>query len=265
MCIRDSYLDIGEGPLCVFVHGTPGWSYEWRHVIKHLPGRVVVVDHIGFGLSDRPDYPLTLHDHASNFKLLIDSLDCTEISFVVHDFGGPIALESLVYRSYMIKKIILVNTWFWPLEEADASFFRFRNLLGSQFIEKIYDVFGISARYLTKLAWGKARPMTDDEHRSFYRMLPRNHRMGTVGFLKSALSPGKFYGDYINKLKALEGTPSLLIWGRLDPLLKEGHLRKWQEILPELPAILLSKAGHWPHLEDYESVGQIISQFLAND
>src|SRR5688500_4970681 len=53
---RLHYVDEGTGPLVVLVHGTPTWSFEWRHVIAALrPAyRVVAMDHLGFGLSDRP-------------------------------------------------------------------------------------------------------------------------------------------------------------------------------------------------------------------
>ena len=50
------YVDEGEGPPVVLVHGTPTWAFEWRHVIAGLRDtrRVVALDHLGFGLSERP-------------------------------------------------------------------------------------------------------------------------------------------------------------------------------------------------------------------
>jgi len=263
------YLDVGQGAMTILVHGTPGWSYEWRHLIPHLPGRVIVVDHIGFGLSDRPEYPLNLNQHVENFNCLLSSLLSSlateEVSFVLHDFGGTIGLESLLHRTYMIKKIVLINTWFWPLSDIDGQFARYKKWFGSAFMEYCYSVFGFSAGLVTKYAWGKSRPLSKEEHKSFYQMQPRGKRQGTIGFLRSATNPGEFYMDYENKLKALEGLPSLLIWGRQDRLLGDCHVRKWQEILPEMPTILLSQVGHWPQLEDHTTVAEIISQFLSVD
>lgn len=53
---RIHYVDEGDGPLIILVHGTPTWSMEWRHVINALRPqfRVLAVDHLGFGLSERP-------------------------------------------------------------------------------------------------------------------------------------------------------------------------------------------------------------------
>ena len=53
---RQHYVDEGQGPPVVLVHGTPTWSFEWRHAIAGLRGshRVIAPDHLGFGLSERP-------------------------------------------------------------------------------------------------------------------------------------------------------------------------------------------------------------------
>ena len=59
---RMHYVDEGEGPVLLFVHGTPTWSFEWRHLIRAFSAdhRCVAPDHLGFGLSDRPrDFPYT--------------------------------------------------------------------------------------------------------------------------------------------------------------------------------------------------------------
>lgn len=53
---RLHYVVEGIGPSVVLVHGTPTWSFEWRHVIAGLKhrNRLMALDHLGFGLSDRP-------------------------------------------------------------------------------------------------------------------------------------------------------------------------------------------------------------------
>ena len=90
------YVDEGEGPPVVLVHGTPTWAFEWRHVIAGLRDtrRVVALDHLGFGLSERPagaDY--RPEGHAARFATFMDHVaGDAPVSLVVHDFGGPIAL-----------------------------------------------------------------------------------------------------------------------------------------------------------------------------
>ena len=65
---RIHYVDEGTGPPVLFVHGTPTWSYEWRHLISALAPRwrCVAPDLLGFGLSERPRrFPYTPEAHAA--------------------------------------------------------------------------------------------------------------------------------------------------------------------------------------------------------
>ena len=54
--VRQHYIDEGEGEPIVMVHGNPTWSFYYRHLISSFRSthRVVAVDHVGCGLSDKP-------------------------------------------------------------------------------------------------------------------------------------------------------------------------------------------------------------------
>lgn len=61
------YIDEGKGETILFVHGTPSWSFDWRNVIKKLKlyYRCMAIDHIGFGLSDKPEhYDYSTQNHS---------------------------------------------------------------------------------------------------------------------------------------------------------------------------------------------------------
>lgn len=75
---RLHYIDEGTGPVIVMVHGNPTWSYYYRHLIAHfrLSHRVIAVDHLGCGLSDKPsDYPYCLAQHVENIDILLTHLE----------------------------------------------------------------------------------------------------------------------------------------------------------------------------------------------
>src|SRR5580765_3343709 len=87
------YVDEGRGEPILFVHGTPTWSFEYRHLIKalSLSHRCLAPDHLGFGLSDRPaKFPYTPEAHAAMLREFVERLDLRDMTLVVHDFGGPI-------------------------------------------------------------------------------------------------------------------------------------------------------------------------------
>ncbi len=86
------YLDEGEGQPILMVHGQPTWSFMYRHLIRGLSpkARCIAVDHIGFGLSDKPrHWSYTPAEHAANLTALVEHLDLEPLTLVVHDWGGP--------------------------------------------------------------------------------------------------------------------------------------------------------------------------------
>ena len=89
------YVDEGQGDVVLLVHGTPTWSFEYRHVIAALSKhhRCIAPDHLGFGLSERPTgFAYTPEAHAQALREFVGRLGLDRFTLVVHDFGGPIAL-----------------------------------------------------------------------------------------------------------------------------------------------------------------------------
>jgi pimeloyl-ACP methyl ester carboxylesterase len=87
--LRYHYLDEGDGEVVVAVHGNPTWSFYYRDLVKALSNdwRVVVPDHMGCGLSDKPsdeDYDYTLSRRILDIGALMDDLDHTDINLEVH-------------------------------------------------------------------------------------------------------------------------------------------------------------------------------------
>jgi haloalkane dehalogenase len=116
---RLNYVDEGQGPPLVFVHGNPSWSFEFRHVIKQLSAtrRCIAVDHLGFGLSDKPaDFSYLPVDQAKNFSLFMESLDLHDVTLVVGDWGGPIGLSYALEHPERIRSLVITNTWLWSVK-----------------------------------------------------------------------------------------------------------------------------------------------------
>ena len=91
--VRCHYLDEGAGDVLLMVHGNPTWSFYWRNLITGLRDqyRIVVPDHVGCGLSDKPlDYRYSLQRHTANLVQLVDRLQLDDITLVGHDWGGAI-------------------------------------------------------------------------------------------------------------------------------------------------------------------------------
>lgn len=94
--VRMHYVDTGGiGPVVLMIHGQPTWSYLWRNVIPELEGeaRVVAMDLIGFGKSERPDIDYTVEDHARYLSGFVDALDLEDVTLVLHDWGSFLGFD----------------------------------------------------------------------------------------------------------------------------------------------------------------------------
>ena len=92
---RMAFVDEGEGPVVVLLHGNPTSSYLWRNVIPALAAshRVIAPDLIGMGDSDEPDIDYALEDHCRHVDGFLDALDAPTLTLVGHDWGATLAMR----------------------------------------------------------------------------------------------------------------------------------------------------------------------------
>lgn len=110
-----AYTDHGSGPVLVLLHGVPTSSWMYRKMISDLQAdmRVISVDHLGFGSSDKPDTPDAAYrprDHADRVRELLASLNVTEYSLLMHDMGGLVAWEMMRADKAAISHLVVLNT-----------------------------------------------------------------------------------------------------------------------------------------------------------
>lgn len=110
---RMHYVDEGEGEVLVCLHGEPTWGYLYRNMIPYLSNhyRVIVPDHMGFGKSETPqDRSYTFQTHVENLSALLDDLGIEQFTFVVQDWGGPLAGAYSLRHPERIRRFCLMNT-----------------------------------------------------------------------------------------------------------------------------------------------------------
>src|SRR5262249_62322351 len=145
---RLHYVDEGAGNAVLFVHGTPTWSFEFRHLITALAPtyRCIAPDHLGFGLSDRPpgvDY--SPKAHAERLAAFVDDLRLDRFTLVVHDYGGPIGLPLALSTPSRVQRLVLINTWVWAFD-GDADMGRVRGVGGGSRGGVLFKVSDVAVR-----------------------------------------------------------------------------------------------------------------------
>lgn len=267
--LRYHYLDEGDGSPLLMVHGNPTWSFYWRNLITAFRDqyRVVVPDHIGCGLSDKPqDYPYLLSQHIENLVRLIEHLDLTDITLLVHDWGGAIGLGAALQVPDRVTRIVLFNTGAYP-----PPFFPIRiricrtPILGQWAVRKL----NLFARAALRMAVnnrdcmtpavraGLLAPYDSWENRiAIYRFvadIPTRQQQPTWQRL----------ADIESGLPTLADRPIMAIWGMKDWCFKPACLDLFLKAFPEATVHRLQDAGHYVIEDAHEQIVPLVKSFLS--
>lgn len=269
---RMHYIDEGAGEPVVFVHGDPTWSYLYRKFIGPLSSqhRCIAPDLMGMGKSSVPHepYPYRLHHHIDNLESLLLQLDLTNLTLVVHDWGGPVGLGFATRHPDRIQRLVLMNTWAfaaWPGGEFPKLLQMIRSERGEKFVlekngyvrnallgttyhqenltEAVLNAylapFPTPASRLALLCWTRDIPVNEGD--------PSFATMQTIE----------------QRLALLADKPALLIWGMQDPVLPESVLRRWQAIYPQAAVHEIADASHFLQEDAPVQIIDRLKMFLA--
>lgn len=106
------YVDTGgKGSTIVMIHGQPTWSYLWRNIIPHLEDkhRVIALDLIGFGKSDKPDISYKAPEHAEYLQGFMEQLNLKDITLVIHDWGSILGFNYAATNPDNVKAIAFME------------------------------------------------------------------------------------------------------------------------------------------------------------
>lgn len=261
---RVHYVDEGTGDPLLFVHGTPTWSFEYRHLIRALSPtwRCVALDHLGFGLSERPaGFPYTPEAHAANLSEFVERLDLRAPVLIVHDFGGPIGLPLALDGK--APKVVLLNTWMWPFDD-DPEMIRRSSLAGGAVGRFLYRWLNASLRLIMPSAYGDRHKLTPAIHRQYLE--PFRDRAARAEVLwplaRALLGARDYYVSLLARVQRLSMLPVCIIWGMQDSAFRPHQLARWETLLPRADVVRLPDAGHWPHEEAPDDVIRAIQAFL---
>jgi haloalkane dehalogenase len=264
-----SCVDEGAGEIVVLAHGTPTWSFEWRHVIRALRGthRVIAPDHLGFGFSDRPEGAgYRPEDHARRFAECLAAVlpAGAAVTLVVHDFGGPIALDWALRNPGRVRRVVLVNTWLWSFAD-DAAMRRKASLAGGALGRWLYRQLNASVRLIMPAAYGDRRKLTKAIHAHYLAVFSDADSRERVLFAlaKALLGSGGFYDGLWARRVELARMSPVILWGMKDGAFPPAALARWREAFPGAPVTMFAEAGHWPHEEAPEEFVAALRSVLA--
>ena len=267
--VRLHYLDEGNGPAIVMVHGQPTWSYLYRKMIPPLVAagyRCIVPDLMGFGLSDKPrrESEYTLPRHVELLTGLIDWLEVHRITMVGQDWGGPISLRYAIENQENVHSLVILNTlvrpmpvpWFFKLLfQRSYSGFLIRNL----------DLFRKMAFRNGLMFKSTLDPMVKAEYK-----MPHPDgasRAGVAAFPKmipsSKRHPNYQYLLEIEQVLKQWHIPMLVMFSDQDVAFKPEEGKRIADMVPNGRFKLAPGAGHYLQEDAGESIADEMIAFLG--
>lgn len=258
------YIDEGEGETIVFVHGTPSWSFDYRNIIRKLRShfRCIAIDHIGFGLSDKPEhYDYSTQNHSRILETFVLQNNLDNITLVVHDFGGPIGLNFAIQYPEKIKRLLVLNSWLWSSKN-DPEFVRMSKILKSPLLPFLYRYLNFSPKFILPKSFGDKKLSKELLKQYIKPFANKRQRNGALAFARSLLRDQDWFEGLWNKRFVISGKPTLFIWGMKDPVIRPHYLERFQSGFTNSTTIKLSTCGHFPQEEEAERVAEAIDDFL---
>ncbi len=264
---RYSYVDEGTGPVLLFVHGNPSWSFAWRNLIKGLSHeyRCIAVDHLGMGLSDKPnDYAYTIEQHIRNLLKLIQELNLTEITLIGHDWGGCIGMGAAGRDPSRFVKFVMMNTAAFR-----SQLIPFRIAVCRIPVLGAIGVRGFNGFAAAAITQAVVKPMSSAVKKGY--LYPYNswanrqtvHRFVQEIPLKESHPTYNTLVGVEDGLLQFKAHPMLFFWGEQDWCFTTRFLDEWEQRFPNAETVRYADASHYVFEDAHERMLPKLQEFLT--
>jgi pimeloyl-ACP methyl ester carboxylesterase len=264
---RVIYRIAGDGPPVVLIHGMVNSSRHWEAVALRLADAYTVIapDLIGHGDSATPRGDYSLGAHAASIRDLLAAIGIDRATVLGHSLGGGVAMQFFYQFPQRTERMVLVSSG--GLGHEVSPLLRGAALPGASALLALAAqpripaaLLGASER-LRRRGSGKGVYL-----RAIARALQPLERPGArKAFLQTLRSVIDFRGQRVSardRLYLLDAMPTLIVWGARDNTIPLSHGRQTHEAVPHSRFEILSRAAHFPNLEDPEGLAAVLRDFL---
>ena len=264
---RVHYVDEGTGPVMLFLHGNPTWSFLYREIVKALrPGfRCIALDYPGFGLSRaREGYGYTPAEHSAVVQSFVSALELQDVTLMVQDWGGPIGLGAASRDPQRFRGLIIANTIAWPIN-GKLRFEWFSKLMGGRLGGFLIRNFNTFVNVL--IPAGVKRNRLPREVMAAYRApFPTpSSREPTHIFPRELLASRDYLAEVERGLASLRHLPTLILWGDRDLAYRASERARFEELFPNHHTVILEGAGHFLQEDSPDEIFEAISEWWPRE
>lgn len=256
---RVRYLDVGEGPAVVLLHGFASSIENWVTVIPELKKhhRVIALDLKGFGWTDRPESDYSPQAQAKLVNALLEERGVTEATIVAHSWGSSVALAFALEYPKKVTRLALYDAWVY-----DAQLPSFFHLSRARGVGEV--LFGLFYDQRPDERIGNAffdpdlvpEVLVEDVERALERPGTRAAALEAVRGMRYEEVEGRYHEIRV---------PTLLLWGREDIVTPLTYGERLVRDLPNAKLRVYPRCGHFPMIEASAQSTRELLQFLETD
>ncbi|HZJ62000.1 MAG TPA: alpha/beta fold hydrolase [Kofleriaceae bacterium] len=186
-----------------------------------------------------------------------------DVTLVVHDFGGPIALGLALKRPSIVRRVAVINSWM-PLDD-DPTVRRGARVAGSWFGKLLYRELALPLRVLMPQVYADRKKLTPEIHAQYQAPFASRASRAQVlwPLARSLLGSSTFHASLEASGHLVAEIPAAVIWGTRDRALGATQLAHWRRLLPHGAVTEIADAGHWPREEQPERVVAAIRDLVG--
>ncbi len=240
---RIRYVEKGEGPAVVMIHGFASGLHTWAKIIPELEGdhHVLALDLKGFGWSDRPEGDYSPAEQARIVLALMDARGIERAAIVGHSYGASVALALALEAPERVERIALYDAWVYDAQLPTFFYMSRAGGVGEALFALYYD-----QRPEDRMALAFYDP-TIIEQDFVDHAIAQLERPGTKAAALAAVramryeEPEARYGEIVQ--------PVLLLWGEEDIVTPLHYAHRLYEQLPHAELRTYPECGHFPMIE----------------
>jgi haloalkane dehalogenase len=263
-CIH--YVDEGAGETLLLLHGNPSWSFLYRKIIAALKSdfRCVALDFPGYGMSDAPaGYGFTPKEHSDVLEHFVDRLGLRDLTVMVQDWGGPIGLGLGGRRPGLVRRLIIGNTFAWPLD-GERRIRVFSWVMGGPIGRALTSAFNFVPRYFFRRGLAERHA---PEVLAMYLAPWRDpaRRIAAVTAPRQLVAASAYLETVEANLLKLADRPALIVWGMKDFAFRDAERKRFERLFLRHKTVLLNDASHFLQEDAGDRVAESIRVFVREE
>jgi pimeloyl-ACP methyl ester carboxylesterase len=261
---RVNYIEIGQGPPLVFVHGLSGCWQNWLENIPHFARsrRVIAVDLPGFGESELPMEDISIPGYGQFVDAFLGEIGVERASIVGNSMGGFIAAEVALSHPARVDKLTLVSA-------AGVMTVRQAQLMLAKRLSRAFHAG--SARVIARrqsivrrrrlrqiILYGIVTHPELLQPELVYEIASGGGKPGFLDAFGAVLDY-----DFSDRLPEVQ-QPTLIVWGRNDRIVPVGGAYRYERLIPDSRRVIFEDTGHVPMIERPALFNRLLEDFLTD-